>query len=653
MEEDAEVFAAHRELIRDLEYGGSQRVMQEETQSMEPVVQEPAGEVEPPAEAPEPDPAPEEVLESPPVSMQLEENPPAPAAVPEDEEPLEEDHEEPHDAELAAMLNSSFDMPMEGSIIDGTVLSITNEDVMVAVGGKSEAVLPLSEFKGESPETPLQLGQVYQLVYKGTRGGHPVLSRLEARRIVGEMLILEAYQSGHPINVRATRRTKGGLKVESEGLPGFMPFSHSGVRRGQEAELEGLVGQTFQAMVVEPPSDKNMVVSRRLFLDKKAEAHRNEALSRIEVGKPTLGKVKHLTQFGAFVDLGGIDGLLHVKDMSWGHVAKPEDVVRIGQELEVMVLSIEGEKVALGLKQKSADPWDSFEARYPAGSRCTGTVTSLAQYGAFVELEPGIEGLVHISELSWTKRVRHPSEVLKEGDQVQVVVLGFDKAKKKVSLGYKQTSEDPWQRITRDHPEGSNVTGKVVSLTGYGAFVTLGEGVDGLIHISDLTYGKKINHPSDVLKEGDIVEARVLKIDRTNRKISLGLKQARPDPWFTAGDRYHEGDVVEATINRLADFGAFAEIEPGLDGLIHISEICTRRISHPSEAISVGQQIKATITRLDVDKKKVGLSIRAFEEMGDTREVRPMRESEPETLSDFGQLLNSALGKDRGKRREP
>ncbi len=620
---------------------------------MEPAVQEPAVGPESIVETAKSELTPVEVTPPAPSPAVLDETLSSESGAAEDEELLEEDREEAHDAELAEMLNSSFDMPMAGSIIEGTVLSITNEDVMVSVGGKSEAVLPLSEFKGESPETPLQLGQTYQLVYKGTRGGQPVLSRQEARRIVGEMLILEAYQSGHPIMVRAVRRTKGGLKVESEGLPGFMPFSHSGVRRGQEAELEGLVGQTFQAMVVEPPTDKNMVVSRRLFLDKKAEAHRSEALSRIEIGKPTVGKVKHLTQFGAFVDLGGIDGLLHVKDMSWGHVAKPEDVVRIGQDIEVMVLSIEGDKVALGLKQKSADPWDSFEAKYPTGARCTGTVTSLAQYGAFVELEPGIEGLVHISELSWTKRVRHPSEVLKEGDPVQVVVLGFDKGKKKVSLGYKQTSEDPWERITRDHPEGSNVTGKVVSLTGYGAFITLGEGVDGLIHISDLTYGKKINHPSEVIKEGDIVEARVLKIDRANRKISLGLKQARPDPWFTAGERYHEGDVVSATVNRLADFGAFAEIEPGLDGLIHISEICTRRISHPSEAISVGQQVKATITRLDVDKKKVGLSIRAYEEMGDTRDSRPMREPEPETLSDFGQLLSSALGKDRGKHREP
>ncbi len=567
-----------------------------------------------------------------------------------EEEEQDEDRKKANDAEYDAMISSSLDFPQQGTVIEGTVISVTNEDVMVSIGGKSEAVLPLSEFRNEGPDSPVQIGQVFHLLFKGTRGGQPVLSRAEARQILGKVKIEKAFEAGAPIHARAVKRTKGGLKMEAEGLPGFMPFSQSGVRRGQEAELEGLVGQTFPVMIVELPSDKNMIVSRRMYLEKKAEAQRTEALKQIEVGKTAVGKVKHLTQFGAFVDLGGIDGLLHVKDMSWGHVAKPEDVVRIGQELEVAVLSIEGDKVALGLKQKSADPWDSIEERYPAKTRCRGKVTSITQYGAFVELEPGIEGLVHISELSWTRRVRHPSEVLSDGEEVDVVVLGLDKDKKKISLGFKQTSEDPWERITREHPEGSNVSGSVVSLTPFGAFVTLGEGVDGLVHISDMSYGKKINHPSEALKEGDVVEARVLKIDRKNRKISLGLKQARPDPWLKAESRYHEGDVVSAVVNRLADFGAFAEVEPGLDGLVHISEICTRRINHPSEALAVGQSVQATITRLDVDKRKMGLSIRAFEEMGDPRSAAPVRQEEKETLSDFGQALNSALGREKEKR---
>lgn len=636
--------------------------MQEENQTNDSTpVQEPVEEILPesleanpvPAEVPA---ASQDVIPTPedhPTEVVEESHPAAAQSASEDEvedEEPDEDRKKANDAEYDAMISSSLDFPQPGTIIEGTIISVTNEDIMVSIGGKSEAVLPLSEFKMEGPDSPLEIGRTFHLLFKGTRSGQPVLSRVEARQILGKVKIEQAFESGTPIIARASKRTKGGLKMEAEGLPGFMPFSHSGVRRGQEAELEGLVGQSFPVMVVELPSDKNMIVSRRLYLEKKAEAQRGEALKRIEVGKTTVGKVKHLTQFGAFVDLGGIDGLLHVKDMSWGHVAKPEDVVRIGQEIEVAVLSIEGDKVALGLKQKTADPWDSIEERYPPKNRYRGKVTSITQYGAFVELEPGIEGLVHISELSWTRRVRHPSEVLKEEEEVDVVVLGVDTAKKKISLGFKQTSEDPWERITREHPEGSNVSGSVVSLTPYGAFVTLGEGVDGLVHISDMSYGKKINHPSEALKEGDVVEARVLKIDRNNRKISLGLKQARPDPWLTAENRFREGDVVSAVVNRLADFGAFAEVEPGLDGLVHISEICTRRINHPSEALTVGQSVKATITRLDVDKRKMGLSIRAYEEMGDTQVSAPIRQEEKETMSDFGQALSSALGREKERR---
>lgn len=570
----------------------------------------------------------------------------------EDEEPLEEDREEPHDAEMAAMLESSFELPEEGSIIIGTVLTVTNDDVMVGVGGKSEAVIPLSEFRGEPADQPLKAGQSYELLVKGTRNGQPVLSRIEARRRVGELRIQEAFESGQPILARALRRTKGGLKMEAEGLPGFMPFSHSGVRRGQEAEIEALVGKSFMAVVVEPSTGKNMVLSRRQALEKEAAVNREKALTTLLPGQTITGKVKHLTHFGAFIDLGGIDGLLHVKDMSWGHVAKPEDVVQLGQELDVLVLSVEGEKVALGLKQKSADPWESFEASYPVGTRCEGAVTSLTQYGAFVMLEAGVEGLIHISELSWTKRIRHPSEVLKEGDRIQVVVLGFDKAKRRVSLGFKQTSEDPWEKVMRDHPEGSTVTGRVVSLTNFGAFVSIAEGVDGMIHVSDLSWSKKVNHPSEVLKEGDVVDAKILKIDRENRKISLGMKQARPDPWSTATTKYREGSVVAATINSLTDFGAFAEIEPGLDGLIHISEISSERINRPGDVLTIGQKVKAVITRMDWEKRKIGLSVRAAEERGEPPEKEAEVQEETGSMSDFGHLLSSALEKDRLKRVE-
>ena len=567
------------------------------------------------------------------------------------------DAEEEPDPEMAAMLESSLEVPQEGSIVTGTILAVTGDDVMVAIGGKSEAVVPLSEFGPDQSIAPLAVGQTYELVYKGFRGGQPALSRREARRMVGEAKVLESFEKQVPINIHALRRTKGGLKVEVEGIPGFLPFSHTGVRRGQEAEIEALIGQTFPGLIVEAPTgkDKDLVVSRRLWLDKEAAVSRHQVLATLKVGDRVTGKVKHLTHFGAFVDLDGVDGLLHIKDMSWGHVEKPEDVVKLGEEVETIVLAIEDEKVALGLKQKFEDPWDKIEEKFPPGTgkRYTGKVTSLAPYGAFVELEPGVEGLIHISEMSWTKRLRHPSEVLKEGDLAEVVVLSIDTDKKRVALGYKQTSEDPWEALVRDHPEASVVSGKVVSLTNYGAFVAIGNGIDGMVHVSDMVWGKKVGHPSQVVKEGDVVEAQILKIDLENRKVSLGMKQVKPDPWELIGTHYREGSVVEATVNNLTDFGAFAEITSGVDGLIHVSEISNERVEKPGDALKVGQKVKAVITKIDRGGRRIGLSIKQAEEKEAMQHLevanQPSSDSgsgeEEGPLSDFGQSPQRRLGK--------
>ncbi len=464
-----------------------------------------------------------------------------------------------------------------------------------------------------------------------------------------------------PIEVLIQRRTKGGLKVEAEGFPGFMTFSHTGIRRGQEAEIEALVGTRVPALVVEAPRGKDMVVSRRLLLERKAEVAKKSVLDKIGEGQTVKGKVKHLTSFGAFIDLGGVDGLLHVKDMSWGHVAKPEEVVSLGQEIEAVVVSIEGDKIGLGIKQRLQDPWETVEEKFPIGEKIRGKVTSLAAYGAFVDIGEGIEGLIHISEMSWTKRVRHPKDVLSVGDEVEAVILAIDTEKRRVALGYKQTSEDPWQMVLRDCPEGSTVSGKVVSLTNYGAFVSIANGVDGMVHVSDLVWGKKINHPSQVLKEGDVVQAKVLKIDEENRKVSLGIKQATPDPWEIARLRYKEGVVLEAKITNLADFGAFADLGDGIEGLIHVSEISSDRVGKPADVLKTGQQVKVMVTKTDWEKKKIGLSIKACEEKtGSTNragaeESIPMEYSEPSAseesggMSEFGELLNRALSKDRAK----
>jgi small subunit ribosomal protein S1 len=593
--------------------------------------------------------------------------PPGPTAqgkqLSEEEELDALDAEEEPDPEMAAMLESSLEVPQEGSLVSGVVLAVTGDDVMVGVGGKSEGIVPLAEFGPDQAIAPLEVGQSYDLVYKGFRSGTPVLSRREARRRVGEAKVFSAFESGEPVNIHAIRRTKGGLKVEVEGIPGFLPFSHTGVRRGQEAEIEALIGQTFPGVIVEAPTgkEKDLVVSRRLWLDKESEVARQKAMATLNIGDRVTGKVKHLTHFGAFIDLGGVDGLLHIKDMSWGHVEKPEDVVKLGDRVETVVLSVDKEKIALGLKQKTEDPWDQISAKYPPdpAKRYTGKVTSLTPYGAFVELEAGVEGLIHISEMSWTKRLRHPSEMLKEGDLVEVVVLALDTDKKRVALGYKQTTEDPWEALDRDHPEGSAVTGKVVSLTNYGAFVAIGNGIDGMVHVSDMVWGKKIGHPSQVVKEGDVVEAKVLKIDKENRKVSLGMKQVRPDPWEAIGSKYKEGTVVNATVNNLTDFGAFAEIEPGLDGLVHVSEISSDRVEKPADALSLGQKIKAVITKIDKGGRKIGLSIKQAEEKevlshlddGDTSSYSTEEEGD-EPMTEFGRLLNAALEKDKGDSRK-
>ncbi len=584
---------------------------------------------------------------------------PSESSEPEEEFFDDDDKAEEPDLEMAAMIEGSFEMPTVGSVVSGYVQSITKDDVMVSIGGKSEGLIPRREFQADGDS--LRVGGTFDLVYRGVKSGQPVLSRTEARQVVGRERIEKAMANAEPIDVLVQRRTKGGLKVEADGFSGFMPFSHTGVRRGQEAEIEAMVGQHISALVVESPKGKDMVVSRRLLLDRESQIAKKLILDKISKGQTIQGKVKHLTSFGAFIDLGGVDGLLHVKDMSWGHVAKPEEVVSLGQEIETVVVAIEGEKIGLGLKQKSQDPWETVEAKIPIGEKIRGKVTSLTAYGAFVDIGEGIEGLIHISEMSWTKRIRHPKDLLSVGDEVETVVLSIDTEKRRVALGYKQTTEDPWLVVLRDYPEGSTVSGKVVSLTNYGAFISIADGIDGMVHVSDLTWGKKVNHPSQVLKEGDVVQAKVLKIDEENRKVSLGMKQATPDPWSLAQQKYSEGTLLEATITNLADFGAFADLGDGIEGLVHVSEISNERIGKPSDVLSSGQKVKVIVTKTDWENKKIGLSIKACEEGGGssrqtmasgpipTEFIDTTPEEEAGGMSEFGEILTKALSKDRPK----
>ncbi|HNT35514.1 MAG TPA: S1 RNA-binding domain-containing protein, partial [bacterium] len=407
--------------------------------------------------------------------------------------------------------------------------------------------------------------------------------------------------------------------------------------------LEELVGQTFLAKIIELRGRQDAVLSRREYLEEERDRRRKETLGLLQEGALVRGVVKNLTDFGAFVDLGGIDGLLHINDMSWQHVTRPEDVVAVNQEVEVLILQIDGERISLGLKQKTEDPWGDVLDRYPIGAVVSGQITSLTKYGAFVELEPGVEGLIHISEMSWTHRIKHPSDVFNIGDMVAAQILKVDDANKRISLGYKQTQDNPWALAEVKYPVNSTVEGEVVGLTDFGAFVRLEDGVDGMIHVSDMSWTKKIKHPSEVLKEGDAVQAVVLEVNGEQKRISLGLKQVEPDPWSRAKKRYRLGNHAEGTVVKVTDFGAFVELEEGIEGLIHISEISDRRVDHPEDMLKVGDRIHAKVIKSDSKNRKIGLSIREYQNDMERQEVQKYMDSGEESLGTMGDLISSAL----------
>jgi len=513
----------------------------------------------------------------------------------------------------------------EGEIVQGRIVQVRGGEVLVDVGYKSEGTIPLEEFtrSGIAPKVGDEI-EVY-LEAKEDDDGLIVLSKDRADKIKVWDTVSRAFEKGVPVEGRVVEVVKGGLAVDV-GVRAFLPGSQVDLRPVKN--LASLLGQTIRAKVIKLNRRRgNVVLSRRAMLEEEREDRRRHTLSVLQEGMALTGTVKNITDYGAFIDLGGIDGLLHVTDMSWGRIGHPSEIFQVGDQVEVVVLHFDKEtsRVSLGYKQRSSDPWEVVEAKYPVGAKVTGRVVSLTNYGAFVELEPGIEGLVHVSEMSWTRRVRHPSKLVNVGEQVEVMVLDVNKATKRISLGMKQVEPDPWATIDERYKPGMRVQGQVRNLTDFGAFVELEPGVDGLLHISDMSWTRNIGHPSDLLKKGQQIETLILNVDRDAKRISLGVKQIQPDPWEVVAERYPVGSRVTGKVVRLTDFGAFVELEPGVDGLLHISQMSDRPVGRSEDIVNAGDELTLVVIRVDPAERRIGLSLKelaAAVEGGEVKEFR-------------------------------
>ncbi len=501
----------------------------------------------------------------------------------------------------------------EGEVVRGRVLKILEKEVIVDIGYKSEGVIDIAEFRVADGSYRVAIGDRIDVLLERTEDGdgYVVLSKEKAERLKIWDVVERAYDTGEPLLGRVVDRIKGGLKVDI-GLPAFLPGSLVDSRPVRN--LESMIGQEFRMRVIKVNKRRgNIVLSRKAVLDVENAEKKKKTLTDLEEGKIFRGVVKNLTEYGAFIDLGGIDGLLHITDISWGRINHPSEKFQIGDELDVVVLKFDREKerVSLGFKQLQDDPWELAASRYALQSRIRGKVVSLTDYGAFVEVEEGIEGLIHVSEMSWTKRVKHPSKLLNAGDWVECVVLDLDREARRLSLGLKQTEPNPWDMIASKYRVGDKITGSVRNITDFGAFIEVEDGIDGLVHISDLSWTKRVKHPSEVLEKNASVQAVILKIDSENQRLSLGIKQLEPNAVEGFFSTHGVGDVLRGRITRLTDFGAFVELLEGLEGLVHVSEMSTDRIDKPADVFEIGQEVRVKIIKMDPVEKKVGLSIRA------------------------------------------
>lgn len=559
----------------------------------------------------------------------------------------ERDYTDEEFSEMLGMYEETLRAVVEGEIVTGTVLQVTDSEVVVDIGFKSEGSIPLEEFGGlDSVHVGDQI-QVY-LESVEDQEGQVVLSKQKADFMQVWDHIREANETGQVLEGRLIRRIKGGIVVDLLGVEAFLPGSQIDIR--QVKNFDQFIGQTFPLKIIKlNKARRNIVVSRRMVLEEERERRRAQVLSELEVGQVRQGVVKNITDFGAFIDLGGVDGLLHITDMSWGRVSHPSELVAIGDQIEVKILNYDRERdrISLGLKQLTPYPWDDIEEKYPIGERVQGKVVSITDYGAFVELEEGVEGLIHISEMSWTHHIRHPSKVVAIGDMVNVVVLKVNKEEEKISLGLKQIAPDPWETIDERYPVGTKIAGRVRNLTNFGAFVEVEEGMDGLVHISDMSWTKRVHHPSEIMKKGDIVEVVVLNIDKDRRRISLGYKQLTGDPWGKLASKYVPGTETTGTIVRLLDRGVVVELDDEVEGFVPASQLAKPGIRKPEEAFQTGDALPLTVIEFDEKQHRIVLSVREYFKGREREELEAYRAEhapEPVTIGDVTEMPAPELG---------
>ena len=551
--------------------------------------------------------------------------------------------------------NKQFDV---NQIVEGKIVEINDEFVVVDVGFKSEGAIHKNEWDENEPQP--EVGQMVKVLIEEVEDQHGApedvramisLSKRKAEKILQWEEMMLSVQEGQVVTGTVTRKIKGGLLVDI-GVPVFLPASQVDIRRPND--IGDYIGRVVQCEVLKiDETRRNIVVSRRSLIEKQREEDREHLMAELEIGQVRKGVVKNIADFGAFVDLGGIDGLLHITDMSWERIGHPTEMVSIDQEIEVKILQIDREKqkIALGLKQKQNNPWTNIAEKYPVGTTVPGEVVNVMSYGAFVKLEPGIEGLVHISEMSWTRRINHPSEMVQIGDKIDVKILGVDAQGQQLSLGIKQTQSNPWDVVLEKYPENAQVTGKVRNLTNYGAFIELEEGIDGLLHVSDMSWTRKISHPSELLTKGQQVHCRVLSVDQTRRRIALGLKQLDDDPWNTTiPAKYQPGQLVSGKVTKITNFGVFVGLEDSLEGLLHISELADHKVENPEDIVKVGDEIEVKVLRVDSDERKIGLSRKRVDwseeqHLAEAEKEKEQSQQQQPTKSDKPQVeLKGGLG---------
>jgi small subunit ribosomal protein S1 len=554
------------------------------------------------------------------------------------------------DNDFESLMEESLKAPRSGDVLVGRVLLVTRDNVIIDINYKCEGQVPLAEFLDAEGNVTVKEGDEVDVYFEGTEteNGTVVLSHAKAEKFKVWRELEKAFQSELAVEGVVIGKVKGGLKVDI-GVPAFLPGSHVDIRPARN--LDRYVGQRGRFQILKFNRARgNVVVSRRSVLERERASLKEQTLRVLEEGVILEGTVKNITDYGAFIDLGGIDGLLHITDMSWGRIQHPSEVLKVGDKVKVVVLKYDHgrERVSLGMKQIMPDPWTKVAEGYPPGTRVKGKVVSVTDYGAFVELEKGVEGLIHVSEMSWSKRAVHPSKVVNANDTVEVQVLGVDEANRRISLGLKQTEPNPWQALAEQHPVGTHVKGKVKSITDFGVFVEIEPGIDGLVHISDLSWTKKIRHPSEVCKKGDELEATVLGIDVENERVSLGVKQLSADPWNTVAERYPLNTRIHGKVSSVADFGVFVEIEEGIEGLIHISQLSNERVDKPSSLYKVDDELDALVVQLDPKERRIGLSIKAVKQHEEREEMQAYLKREHEAARfSMEDILNEELRLDR------